>query len=98
MQRDTQLRGERRWTAVLCADLVDFTGISKVLGAERTYELLRDVVGAARAEIEAEGGHIIEYAGDALFAVFGAPKAAENASLDACRAALAPSQRKPSRR
>ena len=89
MQRDTQLRGERRWTAVLCADLVDFTGISRTLGAERTYELMRDVVGGAREEIEIVGGHIIEYAGDALFAVFGAPTATENASLDACRAALA---------
>ncbi len=88
MQRETQLHGERRWTAVLCADLVDFTGISTKLGPEKTYDLMRDVVGAARSEIEANGGHIIEYAGDALFAVFGAPAAAENASLDACRAAL----------
>ncbi len=89
MNRDTQLRGERRWTAVLCADLVNFTGMSKTLGPERTYELMRLVVGAARSEIEKNAGHIIEYAGDALFAVFGAPTAAENASLDACRAALA---------
>jgi len=89
MQGDAQVRGERRWTAVLCADLVDFTGISQKLGPENTYELMREVVGAARAEIEAKGGHIIEYAGDALFAVFGAPTAVENASLEACRAALA---------
>ena len=93
MLKESQLRGERRWTAVLCADLVDFTGVSAQLGPERTYELLREVVGSARAEIEAAGGHIIEYAGDALFAVFGAPTASENASLDACRAALSVQKR-----
>ncbi len=93
MQGDAQVRGERRWTAVLCADLVDFTGISQKLGPEKTYELMREVVGAARQEIEAKGGHIIEYAGDALFAVFGAPTAVENASLEACRAALAVQER-----
>ena len=93
MQGDMQVRGERRWTAVLCADLVNFTGMSESLGPERTYELMRNVVGAARSEIEGHGGHIIEYAGDALFAVFGAPTAAENASLDACRAALSVQER-----
>ena len=84
----TQLEGERRWTAVLCADLVDFTGMAKDLGPERTYEIMRSIIEVTRSEIEALGGHIIEYAGDALFAVFGAPKAVENASLDACQAAL----------
>lgn len=62
--------------------------MSMSLGPERTYEMLGDVMSVARIEIEKFGGHIIEYAGDAVFAVFGAPTAVENASLDACRASL----------
>lgn len=88
MNRDTPHHGERRWTAVLCADLVNFTGMSKTLGPERTYEIMREIVAEGRAEIERYSGDIIEFAGDAIFAVFGAPTATENASLDACRAAL----------
>lgn len=88
MKREILPQGERRWTAVLCADLVNFTGMSNTLGPERTYEVLGDVMGIARAEVERFGGVIIEYAGDAIFAAFGAPTAVENASLDACRAAL----------
>ena len=80
--------GERRWTAVLCADLVNFTGFSAQLGPERTYELMRPVMNLARSEIEKHQGSIEEYAGDAVYAVFGAPVAVENASLEACRAAL----------
>lgn len=89
MKREILPQGERRWTAVLCADLVDFTGMSKALGPEKTYEMLGEAMGIAREQIEHHGGHVIEYAGDAIFAVFGAPTALENASLDACRASLA---------
>ncbi len=81
--------GDNRWTAVLSTDLLGFTEISQAIGAERVYALLTVVLGKARKAIEDHGGHVVDTAGDGILAVFGAPQALENASLAACRAALA---------
>ena len=83
------IEGERRWAAVLFADMAAFTSASEALGAERVYHLVRKIVRLASASIESHGGHVLEYAGDSILAIFGAPVALENASLKACEAALA---------
>ncbi|MEL7430720.1 MAG: AAA family ATPase, partial [Pseudomonadota bacterium] len=82
------LEGERRWTTVLFTDMVGFSGVSEKLGAERVYQLLSEVIALATDAIEAHGGHMVDFAGDSIQAVFGAPIALENASLMACSAAL----------
>jgi class 3 adenylate cyclase len=84
----TTPEGDNRWTAILSADLVGFTEISQSIGAERVYELLTVVLGYARQAIEEHEGHVVDTAGDGILAAFGAPRALENASLSACRAAL----------
>lgn len=83
------VEGDKRWTAILSTDLAGFTEMSQALGPERVYELLTAVLDLARAAIEDHGGHIVDTAGDGILAAFGAPQAHENASLSACRAALA---------
>lgn len=80
--------GQKRWAAILFADIEDFTGLSERGGPERTYELIAEFVRDAKQIVEAYSGYLIEYAGDSVLAAFGAPIAAENASLNACRAAL----------
>jgi len=79
---------EKRWVASLMLDLVGSTGMTETLGAERAFSLIEDVLNMAVETIEAHGGHFIEYAGDSVFALFGAPVAVENATLSAGRAAL----------
>ena len=83
------IEGERRWAAVLFADMAAFTSASEALGAESVYHLVRRIIPLANASIESRGGHVLEYAGDSILAIFGAPIALENASLKACEAALA---------
>jgi class 3 adenylate cyclase/tetratricopeptide (TPR) repeat protein len=83
------IEGERRWAAVLFADMAAFTSASEALGAERVYHLVRKIIPLANASIESHGGQVLEYAGDSILAIFGAPIALENASLKACEAALA---------
>lgn len=80
--------GDRRWTAVLSLDMVGFTELSNRIGPEQIYALIEEVLGFARASIEAHGGHVVDTAGDGMLAAFGAPHAVEQASLEACRAAL----------
>lgn len=81
--------GERRWTAVMMADMAASTTITEQIGAEKTYNLLTRLIAMAVAAVEAEGGTALTFGGDSLLASFGAPVAIEDASLRACRAALA---------
>lgn len=80
--------GDKRWTAIMSMDMAGYTSLSNDLGAERSYGLLSRVLGLAREVIEAEGGHVVDTAGDGILAAFGAPTALENAPLHSCRAAI----------
>lgn len=86
--KDT-LPGQRRWVAIMFADLVDSTEIAEQIGSEKFYGLMREVLGEAWSVVERYHGHTVEFGGDSLLVTFGAPVAVENASLNACRAALA---------
>ncbi len=79
---------EKRWVAILMVDIVGSTGYTDTLGAERSFALIEDVLNTAVRIIESHGGHFIEYAGDSVIALFGAPVAVENATLSAGRAGL----------
>jgi class 3 adenylate cyclase len=72
---------------MMAVDMVDFTQILQEIGAESVYALLQHVLTRARNSVEAHGGYVIDTAGDGLLAAFGAPRALENASLQACKAA-----------
>ncbi len=84
----TTPEGDRRWTALLSADMVGSTQAAHDLGPEKAFGLIARALDLARLAIEAEGGQVVDTAGDGILAAFGAPRALENASLQACRAAL----------
>ncbi len=81
--------GERRIVTVLFADIVGSTGISERLGAERFTLLVDEVMHVMSAEVESFDGTVVQYVGDELYAVFGAPVAHEDDSERAVRAGLA---------
>ena len=56
---------------VLFADVVDFTVLSGRLDPEDMREIMNDYFAAWRVAIEAEGGVVEKYIGDAVVAVFG---------------------------
>jgi class 3 adenylate cyclase/tetratricopeptide (TPR) repeat protein len=78
---------ERKIVTVMFADVVGST----TLGERLDPESLRDVMGsffdAMREEIEAEGGTVEKYIGDAIMAAFGAPQSHEDDPTRAVRAA-----------
>jgi class 3 adenylate cyclase len=81
-------RSERKLATVLFADLVDSTAAAGEQDPERTRARLERFYDAMAAEIEAAGGTVEKFAGDAVMAAFGAPEALEDHAERALHAAL----------
>ncbi len=79
---------ERRVITVLFADLVGFTSLSERLDPEDVDRILREYGLLARAAIEAYGGVVEKYIGDAVAGVFGVPRLHEDDAERAVRAGL----------
>ncbi len=79
---------ERKLATVLFVDLVGSTELGEQ-DPERFRALLERYQDAATAEIEAAGGTVGTFAGDAVLATFGAPAALEDHAERALHAALA---------
>src|SRR5437870_6882772 len=84
---------ERKLATILFADLVGSTARAEAADPERTRAELERFYDAMSAEIEAAGGTIEKFAGDAVMAVFGAPDALEDHAERALHAALAMQRR-----
>ena len=81
-------RQERKVVTVLFADVAGSTALGERLDPERLKDVLTSFFGAMREEIEAEGGTVEKYIGDAVMAAFGVPQAHEDDPARALRAAL----------
>jgi class 3 adenylate cyclase len=79
---------ERKRVTVLFADVVGSTGLGELLDPEPLGDVLDLYFSSMRHEIEAEGGTVEKYIGDAIVAVFGVPLAHEDDPTRALRAAL----------
>ena len=73
---------------ILFADVTSSTSLGERLDPERLQEVLATYFGAMREEIEAEGGTVEKFIGDAVMAAFGVPTAHEDDPARALRAAL----------
>jgi class 3 adenylate cyclase len=80
---------ERKVVTVLFADLVGFTSRSEQLDPEDVRAILSQYYGQLRSDLEAHGGTVEKFIGDAVMAVFGAPVAHGDDPERAVRAALA---------
>jgi len=83
------LAEERKVVTVLFADLVGFTARAERLDPEDVRAILSPYFARVRGEIEAFGGRVEKFIGDAVMAVFGAPVAHGDDPERAVRAALA---------
>ncbi|MCL1815100.1 MAG: response regulator [Treponema sp.] len=81
-------QSETRVVAVLFSDIRNFTKISENTPAQELVNFLNAYFSLMGNEIVVEGGNIDKFIGDAIMAIFGAPKTLENASASAVRAAL----------
>ena len=79
---------ERRVVTVLFCDLVGFTARADRADPEDVKATLRPFHARLQREIERYGGHVNQFLGDGVLAVFGAPRAHEDDPERAVRAAL----------
>jgi class 3 adenylate cyclase len=79
---------ERRVVTLLFADVTGSTVLGERLDPERMREVLDIFFAAMKQEIEAEGGTLEKYIGDAIVAAFGTPVAHEDDPARALRAAI----------
>ena len=82
------LAEERKVVSVLFCDLVGFTASSEQADPEDVDRMLSAYAKMARARIEAHGGVVEKFIGDAVVGVFGVPAAHEDDPERAVRAGL----------
>lgn len=80
--------GERREITILLADIRGFTNISSHLDPEKVVTMVNNFLSEMTRVIIAHGGTIDEFIGDAILALFGAPRAMENHAEKAVACAL----------
>jgi class 3 adenylate cyclase/tetratricopeptide (TPR) repeat protein len=79
---------ERKLVTVLFADVTGSTTLGEQLDPERLRSVMEAYFTAMRHEIEAEGGTVEKFIGDAVMAAFGVPTAHEDDPARAMRAGL----------
>jgi adenylate cyclase len=82
------LKGRDSEVSVLFCDIRGFSRISERLGPAGTVEWVGDVMGALSDCVLAHRGVLVDYIGDELMAMWGAPEIREDHARLACRAAL----------
>lgn len=82
------LNGRGEQVSMLFADVRGFSRVSEQLPPAETVRWLGDIVGELSAAVVAEGGVVVDYAGDEVVAMWGAPTAQPDHPERATRAAL----------
>lgn len=80
---------KQREVTVMFTDLVGFTAMSEQMQAEEVAAILNEHFELVTACIEAEGGVVDKFIGDAVMALWGGIKRDEDHAVRACRAAMA---------
>ncbi len=82
------LRGRDTQVTILFCDLRKFSTNSEHLGPEATVQWIGQVMGAMSDCVERHGGVVVDYIGDELMAMWGAPVDQPDHAQRACQAAL----------
>jgi adenylate cyclase len=83
------LQGRRNDITVLFADIRRFSTMTHDLGPDKTMEMLHSILSTLHDCVSAEEGVLVDFVGDELMAMWGAPADQPDHAARACRAALA---------
>ena len=87
-EADLRLGGERREITVMFADLSGFTALSTRLPPEELMAVTNTYHAMMVEAVEATGGYVNQFLGDAVMAIWGAPLPDPDHAASAARAAL----------
>jgi adenylate cyclase len=87
-ERPPDLGGEQRNLTVFFSDIADFTTLSETLSPRELVALMNAYLSAMTDIVEAHGGFVDKYIGDAILAVFGAPHDDPEHAIHAVETAL----------
>ena len=88
-----KLGGERREVTVMFADLSGFTALSGQVEPEVLTRLINQYLGYIVEQVEATGGYVDKFIGDAVMAIWGAPVPDSGHAMSGIRTALASAAR-----
>ena len=80
-----ELEGENRWVSILFTDLSDYSTITENMAPEIALEFLNEYFSEMHNVIKEFNGQILNYIGDSIMVVFGAPnklKGHENKAIE----------------
>ena len=89
------LLGRRNDITVLFADIRRFSTMTHDLGPDKTMEMLHSILSALHDCVSDEEGVLVDFVGDELMAMWGAPADQPDHAARACRAALAMQKKLP---
>jgi adenylate cyclase len=82
------LKGQDAEVTILFCDIRGFSGISERMGTARTVAWISDVMATLSDCVQAHQGVLVDYIGDELMAMWGAPEQQADHACLACQAAL----------
>ena len=83
------LGGKKRSLTIMMSDLRGFTAMSEQMEPQALISMLNHYLGAMTDVIQRYNGTIIEFIGDGILAIFGAPAESDHHAADAVAAAVA---------
>ena len=83
-----ELDGENKWVSILFSDLSSYSTITENMSPEVALEFLNEYFTAMHDVIKEFNGHILNYIGDSIMVVFGAPEKLKNHENQAVKCSL----------
>ena len=89
LARREEIEGQRSQVTVMLCDMEGYSAIDARLGRDKVYHIMDKVFDILIHDVHAHGGTVNSMSGSGIMALFGVPRAAENAPQRAIQSALA---------
>ena len=88
LKEDGSISGENKWVTLSFTDISSYSTIIEHMSPKVAVEFLNEYFTAMHNVIEQHGGHILNYIGDCIMVVFGAPEEMDNHENQAIKCAM----------
>ena len=88
LDNEGDIKGDNIWVSISFTDISSYSTIIEHMSPEKAVKLLNEYFSAMHDVIEKHNGQIINYIGDSVMVVFGAPKKLDDHELLSVRCAL----------